>query len=96
MVKKAKKWVYDLTIHNSVELMASPTEDSAWQARDESQLRVISCDAQGQCFYDEILRPDVRPFLRLLNRKGAEGWELIQHSYHAGYLYLLWKREADE
>ena len=92
----AKKWVYDLTIHNAVEVMGPPAEDASWRTKDESELRVISCDAEGQCFFDEILRPDVRPFLRILNRHGAEGWELGQHSYHRGFIYLVWKKEAEE
>lgn len=92
----ASKWVYDMTIHSSVELMASTTEESDWQRRDESDLQVISCDEQGRCFFDEVLRPNMKPFLRLLNKRGAEGWNLVQFSHHTGYLYLLWKKEADE
>lgn len=92
----AKKWVYDLTIHNAVGMAGTQFEESARGAEEESHLNVISCDTAGHCFFDEILRPDVGPFLRILNGRGAEGWELVQHTFHNGYVYLVWKRETDE
>lgn len=92
----AKKWTYDLTIHNAVGLIGSEetASISGTGGGETGDLKVISCDQQGQCFFDEVIRPNARPLLDLLNKRGAEGWELVQYNYHAGYLYLLWKREA--
>lgn len=88
----ARRWLYDLTIHSAAEV----TDIYSKEQTREIQPRVISCDAQGHCFYDDVLRPNMQPFLRLLNNKGSEGWELVQYSFHGGNLYLLWKKEADE
>lgn len=92
----AKKWIYDLTVHNAVGLMGDQeTIDAFGRGADETESgQVISCDQKGRCFFDEVIRPNTRPLLDLLNRRGAEGWELVQYNYHSGYLYFMWKREA--
>ncbi len=88
-----KKWVYDMTIHSALELTAPLLEEAPQRANEEPQ--VISCDTEGHCFFEEVLKPSASPFLTLLNHRGAEGWELMQHNFHSGNVYLLWKKEVD-
>jgi hypothetical protein len=81
------KWEYDISFHSLDDLDISE-EDLGLSSE-----RVISCDAEGHCFFNDVVKPNIDVFLTTLNDKGSEGWELFQLEYHSGSMVCFWKRE---
>lgn len=80
-----KKCEYDISFHSIEELDISQLEFSPSQT--------IACDTEGHCFFSDVIKPNMDTFKELLNRRGSEGWELVQIGYHKGSLVCFWKRE---
>jgi hypothetical protein len=80
-----KKWEYDISFHPIDELDMPESEFPSDQS--------IACDAEGHCFFNDVVKSNMDVFKELLNNRGAEGWELAQISYHRGSLVCFWKRE---
>lgn len=71
-----KKFGYEITKH---------------PARDFSQV-VYFCTEDGQCNYDQLPPDQIKGMERVLNERGAEGWELVQISFGADGFIAFWKR----
>jgi hypothetical protein len=80
-----KKWEYDISFHSIEELNIPETEFPPEQ--------VVACDMEGHCFFNDVMKPSLDVFRKLLNERGSEGWELVQTGYHKGSLVCFWKRE---
>ncbi len=77
-----KNWEYDISFH-LIEDENFPKD------------QIIACDTEGHCFFNDVMKPYLDFFKDLLNKKGSEGWELVQIGYHKGSLVCFWKREKE-
>jgi hypothetical protein len=70
------RFEYDITMHNA----------------DEFHQVVFFCSDDGTCAVDEV--PEVQPLslTKLLNERGADGWELVQLSFGKDGVMAFWKR----
>ena len=82
-----KKWEYDISFHSFEDLGISG-EDI-----DFPEGQTISCDMEGHCYFNDVMRSYMDAFRPTLNDRGDEGWELLQLEYHRGSLVCFWKRE---
>lgn len=55
---------------------------------------IIECNAAGSCLVHDITEMEMQRLNEFFNEQGAEGWELIQCTYHDKELFCLWKKEA--
>lgn len=83
-----RKWEYDVSFH-SLEDLGISEEDV-----DFPKDQIISCDEEGHCYFNDVMKSYVDVFRSALNRKGDEGWELLQLEYHRSSLICFWKREV--
>ncbi len=84
-----KKWEYDVSFHSFEDLGISG-EDI-----DFPEGQTISCDTEGHCYFNDVMKSYMNHFRSTLNDKGDEGWELLQLEYHRGSLVCFWKREIN-
>lgn len=86
------RWTYQITTHSREELlqMAEALGGPVGEAAP-----VIFCDSEGVCFFDEAPNPFVAAITQLLNRKGQDGWELVQIAFRARQLICIWRRPAE-
>jgi hypothetical protein len=82
------KWEYDISFHSLDELGISE-EDIEFPAK-----QVISCDVEGHCYFNDVMKLYIDAFKDAFNNRGAEGWEMFQLEYHRGSLVCFWKREV--
>ena len=85
-----KKWEYDVSFY-SLEDLGISMSDVDFPAD-----QVISCDIEGHCYFNDVVKVYLDVFRNTLNNRGAEGWELLQLEYHRGSLVCFWKRELPE
>lgn len=85
-----KKWEYNISFH-SLEDLGISEKDVDFPAS-----QVISCDMEGHCYFNDVMKLYMDAFRTTLNDKGSEGWELFQLEYHRGSLVCFWKREVAE
>lgn len=53
---------------------------------------VYFCSAKGDCDLEHVPEAEPDALVDLLNRRGEEGWELIQLVFRRGGLAAFWKR----
>ena len=53
---------------------------------------VYFCTEQGECSLDQVPQDQTRIFADLLNKKGADGWEMVQVLPGKGGMAIIWKR----
>jgi len=59
----------------------------------ESFLQLVYfCSEQGECNWDQVPQNQIGLLTDLLNRKGREGWELVQISFGRDGLMAFWKK----
>lgn len=77
------KWSYKATKHDLAEMHREPE-------------RVIECDTGGHCMVHGVSEQGLDAIKDVLDAEGAQGWELVQCSYHDGELLCVWKKETGE
>ena len=82
-----KTWEYNISSY-SLEDLGIAEEDVDFPAE-----QVVACDAEGHCYFNDVMKKYIDTFISTLNDVGNEGWELIQLEYHRGSLVCFWKRE---
>ncbi|MHC1573045.1 MAG: hypothetical protein ACXQTJ_01130 [Candidatus Syntropharchaeales archaeon] len=62
--------------------------------RDRIELKepIIECDMKGVCLLHEPVEEEV---IKVLNREGDDGWELVELAYHQGELVCVWKKPKE-
>ena len=83
-----KKWEYDISFH-SLEDLGISEEDIEFPAK-----QVVSCDMEGHCYFNDVMKTYMDNFRTALNDRGSEGWEMFQLEYHRGSIVCFWKREV--
>jgi hypothetical protein len=51
------------------------------------------CTEQGTCNLDQLPAEQIKAFEDVLNRRGSEGWELVQTFFGSDGVVTIWKRE---
>ncbi len=74
------RFEYDITRH------ASETFDRV----------VYFCSKSGRCGLDEVTKDQTRILTDILNRRGEEGWELVQIAFGKDGVVAYWKRKLLE
>jgi hypothetical protein len=78
-------WRYRITVHAAddvLEALSEPVEEVP---------RMIYCDDEGACYFDNGPNPLTQAIERLLNQVGEEGWELVQVAFRPEQMICFWK-----
>jgi len=75
------KWVYKTTRHKV----------NGQAIKGDS---IIECDEAGSCLVHDVTESEMHRLNEFFNEQGAEGWELVQCSYHGKEVLCLWKKEV--
>jgi hypothetical protein len=57
---------------------------------------IYFCSEAGDCGLDEVSQDETRTLTSILNKRGQEGWELIQVSFGKDGLMAFWKRRVKD
>ena len=74
-----KKYEYEITKH----------------ANEEFTHLVYFCNAEGECSIDQVPENQINMLTDMLNRRGAEGWEIVQSLFGRDGIVIFWKREIE-
>jgi hypothetical protein len=79
-----ERWEYDISVY--------PIKNEMNQNKG-----VIECDPEGICMRKDMPRASKDAFLKVLNERGAMGWELVEMDYNvATYEFAcIWKRKIE-
>jgi methyl coenzyme M reductase gamma subunit len=80
-----EQWEYDISVHAAGEIVA------AAQGAPEGD-RVLFCQAEGQCFFDDAPNPYLRAMVTILNARGRDGWVLVQTVLRQQDMICFWRR----
>lgn len=83
-------WQYDISRHSLEEIVQLMERHGYLAQGDES--RVLFCDTEGKCFFDESPDPYQQAITDLLNRRGSDGWELVQILFREKEFICFWKK----
>jgi len=75
-------WTYKVTRHKA-------------NGEHVKQERVIECDSEGSCFVHDLNDAEMKRLNDFFNKHGAQGWELVQCSYHDKEVICVWKKEVE-
>jgi hypothetical protein len=85
------RWEYQITTHPVSEVLE--VREKLGHPPDPSGPRVVYCDTEGQCFFDEAPNPYVEAIVHILNDKGEVGWELVQIAFREADFSCIWRKE---
>jgi hypothetical protein len=85
-----KKWEYDISTYTMDDLKLESVEEEVEVIDDP----VVVCDPGTNCFFSDKVQPEIVLLTHILNRRGAEGWELVQFHGHKHGFHCFWKREV--
>ena len=54
---------------------------------------VYFCTDEGECNLDQIPSDQTNILVDLFNKRGSEGWELVQLVFGKDGMIIIWKRE---
>jgi len=74
-----KRFQYEITTH----------------AAEQFRQIVYFCSEKGECSLQEVQRREAEALAEKLNRRGEEGWELVQVFFGKDGLMAFWKREIE-
>ena len=52
----------------------------------------IFCSEKGECALEDVPMDQTRRLIEILNRKGTDGWELVQLFFQESGVIGVWKR----
>jgi hypothetical protein len=84
------RWEYDITTHSADEVLK--VREELGHPSDPLGPRIVYCDTEGQCFFDEAPNPYVEAIVHILNEKGEESWELVQIAFRESDFISIWRR----
>ena len=82
-----RKHEFSITVHKAEDIIESLAGPSV-----EVEPRVLYCDTQGTCFFDEAPNPYVTAMVGILNARGEEGWILVQVVPRERDMICFWRR----
>jgi hypothetical protein len=86
------RWEYQITTHPVEEVLK--VREELGHPPDPAGPRVVYCDTEGECFFDEAPNPYVEAIVHILNQQGEQGWELVQVAFREADFICIWRREA--
>lgn len=81
-----RTWRYRITLHSAGDILEALPEPV------QQVPPMIFCDDEGACYFDAGPNPFTQAIERLMNRIGAEGWELVQVAFRPTQMVCLWKQ----
>ena len=57
---------------------------------------VYFCNTEGECGIDQVPENQIRVLTAMLNKRGEEGWEIVQTLFGTDGIVIFWKREIRE
>ena len=87
------QWAYDISRHSLGDVLAAMQADGFTPA--ESSARVLFCDQEGGCFFDESPDPYQQAIKDMLNKRGRDGWELVQIVFREKEFICFWRKPAE-
>ena len=84
-------WEYNITTHSASEVLK--VREELGYPPEPAGPRIIYCDTEAQCFFDEAPNPYVEAIVHILNDKGKEGWSLVQIAFRESDFICVWRRE---
>jgi hypothetical protein len=79
-------WRYRITVHAADDVLEALSEPVA------EVPRMIYCDDEGACYFDNGPNPLTQAIEQLLNQVGEEGWELVQVAFRPEQMICFWKQ----
>jgi len=79
-------WRYRITVHATDDVLRELSEPV------EEAPRMMYCDDEGACYFDDGPNPLTQAIERLLNQVGEEGWELVQVMFRPEQMIGFWKQ----
>ena len=86
-----KQWEHAITVHTVGDILAVRKD-----AQGDLSPRILYCDSDAKCFFDDTPNPQVQAMVDLLNEQGREGWVLIQVILRLEDMICFWRRPVDE
>ena len=62
-------------------------------AKEDFTHLVYFCNAEGECGIDQVPENQINMLTDMFNRRGAEGWEIVQTLFGRDGIVIFWKRE---
>ena len=87
------RWTYDISRHSLGQVLEAMR--SRGFAPGDASSRVLFCDQEGGCFFDESPDPYQEALKGILNKRGQDGWELVQVAFREKELICFWRRPAE-
>jgi len=81
-----EQWEYDISVFSASQIAA------AAQATQNTE-RVLFCEAEGRCFFDDAPNPYLAAMTGVLNERGREGWILVQTILRQQDMICFWRRQ---
>ena len=63
---------------------------------DELEKVIYFCSESGECTINEVPGDQTRALVAVLNKRGQDGWELVQVSFGKDGLMAFWKRRIKD
>ena len=84
-------WEFDITSYSIEQVLAVREKKGLPEEPDRP---VMFCTEEGACFFDNIPNTNIQIIVDILNRKGADGWQLVDVTFRADEMVCFWKRQA--
>lgn len=80
-------WEHAITVHTLDEIVG---EGAKLEAQEDI---VLFCDTEGTCFFDDAPNPYLKAMTATLDRRGVEGWILVDVTLREEDMICFWRRE---
>lgn len=64
-------------------------------AESDASSRILYCDSEGGCYFDEAPDPIEDTIKGILNERGQDGWELTQVIFREKEMLCFWRRQTE-
>lgn len=87
------RWTYDISRHSLGQVLEAMRAHGFSPA--DAGSRVLFCDQEGGCFFDDPSDPYQEALKDILNERGQDGWELVQVAFRERELICFWRKPAE-
>ena len=87
------KWTYDISRHHLEDILTAMEKQGF--AESDVGSRVLFCDSEGGCFFDDAPDPIEDAIKGIMNNRGQDGWELVQVIFREKEMLCFWRRQTE-
>lgn len=87
------KWTHDISRHRLEEILSAMEQRG--YSENAAASRVLFCDTEGGCYFDEAPDPVESTIRDILNERGQDGWELVQVIFREKEMLSIWRKQTD-